>query len=901
MAVGSVEEYLAVLEKSKLLRSDQFLEAQRLAKEIKDPATLAKVLARENLVSRWQAAVVLAGSSSLFLGKYKLIQLLGRGGMGSVFLAEHVTMNRRVALKVVPREVANDRSSLERFFAEARAIAALDHPNIVQAYSVDNDRDRYFIVMEFVDGMDLQRIVEEQGPLDFDRAADFVRQAAEGLAHAHNKKLVHCDIKPSNLLVNNQGVVKILDLGLVRLRGASGGATPGEPALGTVDYQAPEQGLETADFDHRADIYSLGCTLYFLLTGHPPFPEGSLAQRIVKHQTQEPRGITEDRPDAPPPLVDICRKMMAKDPAGRYQSCEDVSAALLALRPAGRSAAPANPLKLVKAADDELPVIAAAAAAMVGKTAAGGVGEGQPVRAAGILGAVGQKLNTPGRKIIAGVVAGVVLLTAIAGASLPFLLGRSKPVTEVAAEVKPDDDAWAKKDDDADKKKAADDKDKEAKDKEAKDKAAADDDPGNQEMKRVKPKKKTDPDKSDEKKPEEKKPDEKPATPPKPVPPPAPPKVVISLEGLAKDLNVPYVGPRAANDQEKTGNPTDPLVIGKVQTDANTKVEIKLIGGETITKGSPGNLKFAIQPAEGKTEDWNIVAESKTKDPATIARVWREGDNLTFQWREEAAERGYNLLRYCGLAVTCGDKTRFIALSKPHKAAPLVVNLVQGKSMVTLKHEGLPDASLLRLQVFAPDKNIFPKPDLEVMETKARDAKTSGGKGGRGRATAEMVAGDTIAAKGRLAIGLTKEKTPRCGFRVTFDTKGNQVLVGMDAVCDINGQMAPFNRASVVQAESMAQSFEAAKAGGGKSKSKSKTQANPGMEASMKTLKEQIGALKTLGGELDGKGKIFYRVYVLLTKPDESPACDVTIFQAGEGDDAKPVGEQKPEPKAKKK
>ena len=152
MAVTTVTEFLAVLEKSKLLKPEQFAEAQRLAEGTPDAATLARTLVRENLISRWQAGQLLAGRTILFLGKYKLIQVLGRGGMGSVFLAEHVTMNRRVALKVVPREVASDRASLERFFAEARAIAALDHPNIVQAYSVDNEFDRYFIVMEYVDG-----------------------------------------------------------------------------------------------------------------------------------------------------------------------------------------------------------------------------------------------------------------------------------------------------------------------------------------------------------------------------------------------------------------------------------------------------------------------------------------------------------------------------------------------------------------------------------------------------------------------------------------------------------------------------------------------------------------------------------------------------------------------------
>ena len=285
--------------------------------------------ARENLVSRWQAGTLLdlGLRAKLRMGKYKLISPLGKGGMGKVFLAEHVTMNRRVALKIVPRSIDKDPASLDRFFAEARAIAALDHPNIVQAYSVDNEMDRYFIVMEYVDGKDLQRMVEAGGPLGFDRAANYVRQAAEGLAHAHARNLVHCDIKPSNLLLNNQDVVKILDLGLARLNQSDEPRADSAIVLGTADYMSPEQGVGGTDFDHRADIYSLGCTLYFLLSGHPPFPEGTLLQRIAKHQTQEPRDVLTERPGTPVKLAEVCRRLMAKQPGDRYQSMREVGGA----------------------------------------------------------------------------------------------------------------------------------------------------------------------------------------------------------------------------------------------------------------------------------------------------------------------------------------------------------------------------------------------------------------------------------------------------------------------------------------------------------------------------------------------------------------------------------------------
>ena len=217
MAVTSAEEFFAVLEKSKLLIPAQLAQARAAAGEGDDPKTIAKRLARQELITRWQAGQLLAGRSAFYLGKYRLIELLGRGGMGSVFLGQHVTMNRRVALKVISREVSKDPAALERFLADARAIAALDHPNIVQAYSVDNEGDRYYLVTEYVEGVDLQRLVDDDGPLDCDRAVDYVRQAADGLEYAHQHNMIHYGIRPSKLLVNLQGVLKIIDLGLAWL------------------------------------------------------------------------------------------------------------------------------------------------------------------------------------------------------------------------------------------------------------------------------------------------------------------------------------------------------------------------------------------------------------------------------------------------------------------------------------------------------------------------------------------------------------------------------------------------------------------------------------------------------------------------------------------------------------
>lgn len=358
--------FLAALEKSGLLSADLLAQAKQVAGGEADSQAAARTLIRQGLLTRWQAGQLLTGRM-LYLGKYKLIEPLGKGGMGTVFLAQHVTMNRRVALKILSKGLDRNPAAMERFLSEARAIAALDHPNIVQAYSVDNEEDRHYLVMEFVDGRDLQRIVEEGGPMAYEMAADAIRQAANGLAHAHSKGLIHCDIKPSNLLVNSQGVVKILDLGLARLTGPTQTATGDDQVLGTVDFMAPEQALGTS-FDHRVDIYSLGCTLHFLLTGRPPFPEGSLHERIIKHQTEQPPSILERRPDAPKELVRIARKMMAKDPAERIQTADEVSRAMADFNPAARELkrgvpleeAPADPLAALDFTSPRSPSISGA-------------------------------------------------------------------------------------------------------------------------------------------------------------------------------------------------------------------------------------------------------------------------------------------------------------------------------------------------------------------------------------------------------------------------------------------------------------------------------------------------------------------------------------------------------------
>jgi serine/threonine-protein kinase len=285
-------------------------------------------LIEAGLITRWQAEKLLEGRyKGFFLGKYKLLDHLGVGGMSSVYLGEHVLMQRRVAIKVLPKNRVEDSSYLGRFYREARAAAALDDNNIVRAYDVDSEGSNHYLVMEYVEGRDLQQMVKEDGPLPCIAAADYIRQAAAGLAHAHQSGLIHRDIKPANLLVDRKNVVKLLDLGLARFADdeqASLTVMFDENVLGTADYLAPEQAIDSHRADARSDIYGLGCSFYFLLTGHPPFPGGTLAQRLLRHQEQPPPSIHIDRTDVPDDLAAICMKMIAKQPADRYQTAAEV-------------------------------------------------------------------------------------------------------------------------------------------------------------------------------------------------------------------------------------------------------------------------------------------------------------------------------------------------------------------------------------------------------------------------------------------------------------------------------------------------------------------------------------------------------------------------------------------------
>ena len=364
MPATATRDFLEMLRRSGLVEAERLAQVVEQCKsnhvdKLPSAQAIADVLVETNLLTRWQCEKLFDRKyKGFFLGKYKLLGHLGKGGMSAVYLAEHVLMQRRVAIKVLPKRRVGDSSYLARFRLEAKAAAALDHPNVVRAYDVDNEGDTHYIVMEYVAGKNLQELVKHGEPLQIVQAVDYIAQAADGLEHAHQSGVIHRDVKPANLLVDENGVVKILDMGLAlfdETNEASLTNAHSENVLGTADYLSPEQAINSHTVDARTDIYSLGCTLYFLLTGRAPFADGSIAQRIAKHQSETPTPIVHHRSDCPAELSAICDRMMAKAPQDRHESAHEVSEVLNAwlqsrgVRPRSSGSGSSSRIPLAKA------------------------------------------------------------------------------------------------------------------------------------------------------------------------------------------------------------------------------------------------------------------------------------------------------------------------------------------------------------------------------------------------------------------------------------------------------------------------------------------------------------------------------------------------------------------------
>lgn len=334
----TIEQFAQTLFESELMSESELAAfTELLAQQGKHPesaAQLAYELVHREHLTKYQAQVLYQGRKSrpLVLGNYVVLERLGAGGMGQVFKAKHRVMERVVALKVLP--IGHKEDAVKRFHREVKAAARLVHPNIVTAYDADFAKGCHFLVMEYVDGMNLSQFVKENGPFPPDQAAACVVQAARGLAYAHSMGVIHRDIKPSNLLLDSHGIVKILDMGLARIEetmeldAQADELTQAGSVMGSVDYMSPEQGFDMRNTNQLSDIYSLGGTLYWLLIGHPMYSGKTVVERILAHRDRPIPPIRETNPDCPVRLDQFFQRMVAKDPAQRPQSMDEVIAGI---------------------------------------------------------------------------------------------------------------------------------------------------------------------------------------------------------------------------------------------------------------------------------------------------------------------------------------------------------------------------------------------------------------------------------------------------------------------------------------------------------------------------------------------------------------------------------------------
>lgn len=733
----SIASLVELLGKSKLLDEEQLARVEKAASQTDDPKELLRALIQRRYISRWQGSQLLAGRNAFFFGKYKIRDLLGRGHLGNVFLAEHVTMNRPVALRAISRALVSDAESLERFLSHARTIAALDHPNLVHAFNADKEGDRYYLVMEYVDGQDLEHLVQARGPLDCGCAANYIRQAAEGLAYVHSLHLIHYDIRPANLMITRQGVVKLQDLGLDRLAAGRAARTDSSGEAGATAarsdagvYRAPEVLSPAAEPDHRADIYSLGVTFYFALTAKPP------------QEGKSPADPCEIRGEIPREMSEICARMMAADPAERFQAAEEVVQSLSPWQ------APPSPLAADAESDASLTVATGDDdddTLRIGDITLGRARRtiSKPSTKPGVTKRkTGSKTVTPNetlrrikeawsqhhKSIIVGSLAGtlVVLLT-LAGLWLGGvfshrsgdLASTDRPATtanpaeaDVTAETpsaetlasagparwdeiltadlepaaaKPPVTA-------ANKVATAMEKPEEPSTETVAAPPAAS--PPEEKSSETPAEKPAEP--SSEKPPET--PVEKAAEKPD-KPPVAPPKPVNPFADLPARVSLP----------ELTAKPESlsSFDIGPVRAVGEAPLELALLGGETALKSSGRQVRAFVlrqkSPAAAESE-WTVAYSEETKGQeqknfTDVARFFREGDVLKFQWVEGADDSVANYFRNCVLQLRLGEASHSMPLTTPEVVKPLVIDLVRGGGSASIAVKWLPESDRLRIAV----------------------------------------------------------------------------------------------------------------------------------------------------------------------------------------------------------
>ena len=328
----SADQFLRTILRSGVMDRDQLQAALRDAgpEQRQDAEALANHLVTSGKLSRFQAGKLVQGMSvGLVLGPFQVLAPIGKGGMSTVYLARDVRSHLLVALKVLPPKRAREEERvLTRFRREMEMCQRVAHPHLAWAYEVGVCQGVYYIAMEYIPGRSLYRLVNDEGPLQVSRAARLFAEVASALEHAHNQGLIHRDMKPSNIIITPHDHAKVLDLGLALVEGEAPGALEVVGGrgyvVGTLDYIAPEQAENPTAVDPRSDIYSLGCTLYFALTGQPPFPGGTALEKIQRHRSEEPVAIPQLNPNVPPGFIGLVRKMMSRNPEQRFANAAEI-------------------------------------------------------------------------------------------------------------------------------------------------------------------------------------------------------------------------------------------------------------------------------------------------------------------------------------------------------------------------------------------------------------------------------------------------------------------------------------------------------------------------------------------------------------------------------------------------
>jgi len=770
-SVETAERLCAVLEQSRLLSGDSLAKAKQAAAEGGDPKTVARRWVKQGLLTPWQAGQLIGGRTELHVGKYKLIDQLGEVGLGRVYLAQHVQMDRRVALKLLSRRHSSS-ESVQRFLSHVRELAGIDHPNIIRAYDVDRHDDRYFLVMEYVAGTTLAKRIQDGGLATIEQAVGYCQQIADALACAHAHGVPHGDLKPGNLILDEEDQVKVLNLGLSTLKDEGGDGDTSQSSEDSGGFPFPKKLLGQERVVERFDLFALGATFGYLLTGKKDLgPSRDVAATLQRL-----------RPELPESLAQMCQQLMVCE--GDSQPTAEKCATLLAQwqkEHGGRAAppkkkdsaeiAPAKRVETSRKADADDPTVAApkkpaaapprkkgttaaavapiAPAAEADHDAPSGFsiqlnrppavpppvstdGSAAPAGAAAVASsaatpippAANANAGSPMMTILlAAGFGGVLLLGSIYG--IWTWMGSGGPAVAVVDPTKattPEDKKGEVPPGDKPEEKKTEEKKPEGTTPEKKPEEKKTEEKKPEEKKPVEKKPETTPvkpetkppaeKKPEEKKPEETKPPEKQPDPPMPAPVPAPmPERAKALRDVPDAVELPAIVKGAA---------PAPTVLGKIEMQKDDNLVIGLLGGEKAN--GRGKQHFSLVTKGGSENEWEFKIASGPASAAgggegdvSIGKLSVADGELRFEWTPEGlADDTSNYVRNCALGIRCGGDAKNISLRKPVDVETFV--LMFDKLIIPKKElkkiDFLPDPSLLRLEVLPlelPGSHVEPK------------------------------------------------------------------------------------------------------------------------------------------------------------------------------------------------